>query len=140
MENEVIPIAIKTLKEDANSQFKIDFKHEAELMADLQHPNIVALLGVCFDSHPMCLLFEFMSQGDLHRVLLNHSPMTAFMPISSTNSNYSNNYQNQNSNSTNSVSNFSNSINILELNDFLHISTQIAAGNFLLLIIILLIL
>lgn len=64
----VIPIAIKTLKEDANNRFKIDFRREAELMADLQHPNIVALLGVCFDANPMCLLFEFMNDGDLHDI------------------------------------------------------------------------
>ena len=124
----VIPIAIKTLKEDAN-RFKIDFKREAELLADLQHPHVIALLGVCFDSntHPMCMLFEYMSNGDLHRFLLNHSPMTnTLMPISST-GNYS--YPNQNSNSTtNSVSNFSNSTYILELNDFLHIATQVASG------------
>lgn len=54
----VIPIAIKTLKENANSRFKLDFKREAELMADLQHPNIVSLLGVCFDPQVMCMIFE----------------------------------------------------------------------------------
>ena len=54
----VIPIAIKTLKENANSRFKLDFKREAELMADLQHPNIVSLLGVCFDQQVMCMIFE----------------------------------------------------------------------------------
>lgn len=123
----VIPIAIKTLKEDANNSFKLDFRHEAELMADLQHPNIVALLGVCLEGQPMCMLFEFMSNGDLHRFLLNHSPLTnTFMPTSSTSCNYS--YPNQNSNSTNSITNYSNSVNILELNDLLHIATQIAAG------------
>ena len=130
-DHQKIPIAIKTLKEDANNRFKIDFRREAELMCDLQHPNIVALIGVCFESHPMCLLFEYMSNGDLHRYLLNHGPMTnTFMPISST-SNYTY-LPNQNSNSTttnsNSMSNFSNSIEILELNDFLHLATQIAAG------------
>ena len=122
----VIPIAIKTLKENANSRFKLDFKREAELMADLQHPNIVSLLGVCFDPQVMAMLFEFMPNGDLHRFLLSHSPMTTtFMPITST-SNYS--YPNQSSNST-SISNFSAAINILGLNDLLFLATQIAAGK-----------
>lgn len=49
-----------------------------------------------------------------------------FMPISST-SNYS--YPNQGSSSnSNSVSNFSSSTSVLELNDFLHIATQVASG------------
>ena len=123
----VIPIAIKTLKENANSRFKLDFRREAELMADLQHPNIVSLLGVCFDQQVMAMIFEFMPNGDLHRFLLNHSPMTnTFMPTTST-SNYS--YPNQSSNST-SISNFSAEINILGLNDLLFLATQIAAGNF----------
>lgn len=69
--------------------------------------------------------FQYMSNGDLHRFLLNHSPMTnTFMPISST-GNYS--YPNQSSNST-SISNFSAAINILSLNDLLFLATQIAAG------------
>lgn len=74
--NSVVPVAIKTLKEDANSKTKIDFKREAELMTDLQHPNIVCLIGVCFREEPMCMLFEFMSEGDLHEYLLSHSPRT----------------------------------------------------------------
>lgn len=72
--NDTVPIAIKTLKEDANMKTRQDFQREADLMADLIHPNIVCLLGVCFKEEPMCMMFEFMSEGDLHEYLITHSP------------------------------------------------------------------
>ncbi|KAI1280319.1 Tyrosine-protein kinase transmembrane receptor Ror [Halotydeus destructor] len=99
----ILPIAIKTLKEDATSKTKGDFQREADLMADLQHPNIVCLLGVCFREDPMSMLFEFMSEGDLHEYLQGHSPRTDIAPTMMNRK-------------------------ILDIQDFLHISTQIAAG------------
>jgi len=38
------------------------------------HPNIVKLLGVCAIGRPMCLLFEYMSKGDLSAYLRSCSP------------------------------------------------------------------
>lgn len=72
----VVPVAVKTLKEDANQKTKQDYIREAELMAELQHPNIVCLIGVCFKEEPMSMLFEYMSEGDLHEYLITHSPRT----------------------------------------------------------------
>lgn len=99
----VVPIAIKTLKENATSKTQQDFKREAELMTDLQHPNIVCLLGVCIRDEPMSMLFEYMSKGDLHEFLISHSPRS-------------------------DVGHNDDSHSVLEISDFLHISTQIAAG------------
>lgn len=104
--NAIVPVAIKTLKEDATLKTKQDFQREAELMTDLQHPNIVCLLGVCFrEEPPMCMLFEFMSEGDLHEFLLSHSPRTD-VPVSS-----------------NGL--LPGGKRVLDINDFLHIATQI---------------
>ena len=72
--NVIIPVAIKTLKENANFKTRNDFQKEALLMSKLQHPNIVCLFGVCFKEEPMSMLFEFMAEGDLHKYLINHSP------------------------------------------------------------------
>lgn len=105
----VIPIAIKTLKEDATNRTRSDFQREADLMTDLQHPNIVCLLGVCFRDEPLSMLFEFMSEGDLHEFLISQSPRSD-IPVSH--------------NSSHGV----HGKKSLDLNDFLHISTQIAAG------------
>ena len=67
-------VAVKTLKENAASKIKQDFRREVEVMTDLKHPNIVCLLGVCMKDEPMCMLFEYMLHGDLHEYLLMHSP------------------------------------------------------------------
>ncbi|XP_025110820.1 muscle, skeletal receptor tyrosine protein kinase-like isoform X1 [Pomacea canaliculata] len=62
-------IAVKMLKEDASEDLQADFEREASLMVEFDHPNIVRLLGVCAVGKPMCLLFEFMSKGDLNEFL-----------------------------------------------------------------------
>ncbi|CAL4076166.1 unnamed protein product, partial [Meganyctiphanes norvegica] len=69
-----VMVAIKTLKENATEKTRQDFHREVELMTDLRHPNIVCLIGVVMKEEPMCLLFEHMSQGDLHEFLTSHSP------------------------------------------------------------------
>ncbi|XP_012940145.1 muscle, skeletal receptor tyrosine-protein kinase [Aplysia californica] len=67
-------IAIKMLKEDASETVQSDFEREASLMVEFDHPNIVRLLGVCTVGKPMCLLFEYMSKGDLNEFLRLCSP------------------------------------------------------------------
>ncbi|XP_054162008.1 inactive tyrosine-protein kinase transmembrane receptor ROR1-like isoform X2 [Oppia nitens] len=100
----IVPIAIKTLKENATPKTQLDFKREAEVMADLHHPNIVCLLGVSLREDPMSMLFEYMSKGDLHEYLICHSPRSDIT------NRKDDNHQ------------------LLEIQDFLHIATQIAAG------------
>ncbi|XP_077549499.1 tyrosine-protein kinase transmembrane receptor Ror-like [Haemaphysalis longicornis] len=95
-----VPVAIKTLKENAAMKTQQDFQREAELMSDLQHRNIVCLLGVCTKEEPLCMLFEFMPHGDLHEFLVTHSPRCEAATASQ----------------------------VLDLADFLHISRQVAAG------------
>lgn len=67
-------VAVKMLKEDASSELQIDFEREACLLSEFNHPNIVRLLGVCAVGRPMCLLFEYMSRGDLNGFLRSCSP------------------------------------------------------------------
>ncbi|XP_070382527.1 tyrosine-protein kinase transmembrane receptor Ror-like isoform X2 [Dermacentor albipictus] len=93
-----VPVAIKTLKENAAMKTQQDFQREAELMSDLQHRNIVCLLGVCTKEEPLCMLFEYMPHGDLHEFLVAHSPRCE------------------------------GAAQVLDLADFLHISRQVAAG------------
>ena len=57
-----VPVAIKTLKENATAKTRQDFHREVDLMTDLRHPNIVCLLGVVMKEEPMCMIFEHMSQ------------------------------------------------------------------------------
>lgn len=67
-------VAVKMLKEEASDDLIRDFEKEAGLLAEFDHPNIVKLLGVCAIGKPMCLLFEFMSKGDLNAYLRACSP------------------------------------------------------------------
>ncbi|XP_064116990.1 tyrosine-protein kinase transmembrane receptor Ror-like isoform X1 [Macrobrachium nipponense] len=99
-------VAIKTLKENATAKTRQDFHREVELMTDLRHPNIVCLLGVVMKEEPMCMLFEHMSQGDLHEFLISHSPRS----------------------DVSACSDDGMSQVVLEQPDMLVIATQIAAG------------
>ncbi|XP_068201000.1 inactive tyrosine-protein kinase transmembrane receptor ROR1-like isoform X2 [Palaemon carinicauda] len=99
-------VAIKTLKENATAKTRQDFHREVELMTDLRHPNIVCLLGVVMKDEPMCMLFEHMSQGDLHEFLISHSPRS----------------------DVSACSDDGMSQVVLEQPDMLVIATQIAAG------------
>ena len=103
----VVPIAIKTLKENSSPKTKTDFRREADLMAELQHPNIVCLLGVCFQEEPMCMLFEYMRKGDLHEYLVTHGPNGSVLASSES---------------------MVDPGEVLDIADCLHIATQIAAG------------
>ncbi|TKR60741.1 hypothetical protein L596_027940 [Steinernema carpocapsae] len=60
-----VRVAIKTLKSGHSQDDKIKFLKEAILMNNFDHPNIVRLLGVAFDSDPNFLIIELMEGGDL---------------------------------------------------------------------------
>uniref|UniRef100_A0A3B5LA18 receptor protein-tyrosine kinase n=1 Tax=Xiphophorus couchianus TaxID=32473 RepID=A0A3B5LA18_9TELE len=75
-------VAVKMLKEEASADMQNDFQREAALMAEFDHSNIVRLLGVCAVGKPMCLLFEYMAQGDLNEFLRRRSPTQSVRTIS----------------------------------------------------------
>ena len=72
-------VAVKMLKEDASESIQTDFEREASLMVEFEHENIVRLLGVCTVGRPLCLLFEYMSHGDLNDYLQLCSPDRCLM-------------------------------------------------------------
>ncbi|XP_057697050.1 inactive tyrosine-protein kinase transmembrane receptor ROR1 isoform X2 [Corythoichthys intestinalis] len=67
-------VAIKTLKDASSVQQWSEFQKEVAVLTELQHPNVVCLLGVVTQEQPVCLLFEFLPQGDLHEFLIMRSP------------------------------------------------------------------
>ncbi|KAM6962981.1 inactive tyrosine-protein kinase transmembrane receptor ROR1 isoform 2-T2 [Aplochiton taeniatus] len=67
-------VAIKTLKDFSSPQQWGDFQQEASSLAELHHPNVVCLLGVVTQEQPVCMLFDFLAQGDLHEFLIMRSP------------------------------------------------------------------
>lgn len=100
-------VAIKTLKDCNNPQQWAEFQQEASLMAELHHPNIVCLLGVVTQEQPVCMLFEYMNQGDLHEFLIMRSPHSDVGCSSDEDGTVKSS---------------------LDHGDFLHIAVQIAAG------------
>ncbi|KAL1517887.1 hypothetical protein ABEB36_001592 [Hypothenemus hampei] len=59
-----IPVAIKILRDDANSNSSREFLSEAYIMASVDHPNLLKLLGVCMTSQLM-LITQLMPLGCL---------------------------------------------------------------------------
>ncbi|KAM4604954.1 discoidin domain-containing receptor 2 [Polymixia lowei] len=64
-------VAVKTLREDANKNARNDFLKEIRIMSRLTDPNIVRLLAVCVDTDPLCMITEYMENGDLNQFLCN---------------------------------------------------------------------
>lgn len=75
-------LCAQTLKE-ASENARKDFHREAELLTNLQHEHIVTFYGVCVESDPLIMVFEYMKHGDLNK-FLRHGSLSCFTTISST--------------------------------------------------------
>ncbi|XP_057317296.1 discoidin domain-containing receptor 2-like isoform X2 [Hydractinia symbiolongicarpus] len=65
-------VAVKLLKsEDKN--IESEFMKEVDVMARLQHENVVRLLGVCKEP-PVLMVVEYMENGDLNQFLRDRKP------------------------------------------------------------------
>lgn len=100
------PVTIKTVRERGEATLCEEFRQEATLRFQLQHQNLVCLLGVVTKEQPLSMVFASSSLGDLHEYLVMRSP-------------------NSDIGSSDDDKTFKSS---LEQADFLHIITQVAAG------------
>ncbi|XP_017580684.1 discoidin domain-containing receptor 2 [Pygocentrus nattereri] len=62
-------VAVKQLRADATSNARNDFLKEIKIMSRLNDPNIIRLLCVCVHSDPLCMVTEYMENGDLNMFL-----------------------------------------------------------------------
>lgn len=99
-------VTIKTLRDRGEVTLCEEFRQEATLRSQLQHPNLVCLLGVVTKEAPMSMVFASSSMGDLHEFLVMRSP-------------------NSDIGSSDDDKTFKSA---LEQADFLHIISQVAAG------------
>uniref|UniRef100_A0A8C0GP21 Epithelial discoidin domain-containing receptor 1 n=1 Tax=Chelonoidis abingdonii TaxID=106734 RepID=A0A8C0GP21_CHEAB len=65
-------VAVKILRSDATKNARNDFLKEVKIMSRLKDPNIVRLLGVCVRDDPLCMITEYMENGDLNQFLSSH--------------------------------------------------------------------
>ena len=47
-----------------------EFISESVIMLDFDHPNVLKLLGVCFDTEPL-IIIPYMANGDLKNFLIS---------------------------------------------------------------------
>lgn len=45
---------------------------EIRIISRLRDPNIIRLLAVCVESDPLCMITEYMENGDLNQFLSRH--------------------------------------------------------------------
>ncbi|XP_069491456.1 epithelial discoidin domain-containing receptor 1 isoform X2 [Ambystoma mexicanum] len=65
-------VAVKILRSDATKNARNDFLKEVKIMSRLKDPNIIRLLGVCVQEDPLCMITEYMENGDLNQFLSSH--------------------------------------------------------------------
>uniref|UniRef100_H2VCH9 Discoidin domain-containing receptor 2 n=1 Tax=Takifugu rubripes TaxID=31033 RepID=H2VCH9_TAKRU len=73
-EDQLVLVAVKMLRSDANKNARSDFLKEIKIMSRLKDPNIIRLLAVCICSDPLCMITEYMENGDLNQFLSRHEP------------------------------------------------------------------
>ncbi|XP_075714236.1 tyrosine-protein kinase Fes/Fps [Rhinoderma darwinii] len=67
------PIAVKTCRETLPPDLKDRFLSEARILKQYNHPNIVKLIGVCTQKHPIYIVMELVQGGDFLTFLRNDS-------------------------------------------------------------------
>ena len=55
-----IPVAIKTLKDEANNNTKVSFIREAAILAQFNHPNVLSFIGVVTKTAPYMMITELL--------------------------------------------------------------------------------
>lgn len=69
-----VEIAIKRLKNDVPPAAVENFKRETSILANLQDINILCLIGVSAGDEPRFMVFEYPSDVDLYRFLVDNAP------------------------------------------------------------------
>ncbi|GLU19671.1 hypothetical protein SLE2022_359070 [Rubroshorea leprosula] len=72
-------VAIKKLNPESMQGFE-EWQSEVNFLGSLSHPNLVKLLGYCWEEKELLLVYEFMARGSLENHLFRRNP--AIEPLS----------------------------------------------------------
>uniref|UniRef100_A0A8C5R6C8 receptor protein-tyrosine kinase n=1 Tax=Leptobrachium leishanense TaxID=445787 RepID=A0A8C5R6C8_9ANUR len=95
-------VAVKMLRPNVTKTARNDFLKEIKIISRLKHPNIIRLLGVCVRDDPLCMITEYMENGDLNQFLSQREIRSQFTTA--------------------------NNIPSVRVQNLLYMSTQIASG------------
>lgn len=62
-------VAVKVLKDVKSNTDRNEFIHEAEVMLETDHPNLVNMLGVAVQQRPWLMALDLCAYGDLQKLL-----------------------------------------------------------------------
>ncbi|XP_034988068.1 tyrosine-protein kinase Fes/Fps [Zootoca vivipara] len=65
------PVAVKSCRETLPPELKARFLQEARILKQYNHQNIVRLIGVCTQKHPIYIVMELVQGGDFLSFLRN---------------------------------------------------------------------
>jgi len=68
-----IDVVVKKIHTGLTANAREDFQKEASMMAQLNHPNIVRLYGVCMEKGQCGMVMEYMPEGSLDKALYDMS-------------------------------------------------------------------
>ncbi|GAV83046.1 Pkinase domain-containing protein [Cephalotus follicularis] len=67
-------VAIKKLNEESMQGFQ-EWQSEVNFLGRLSHPNLVRLLGYCWEGTELLLVYEFLQKGSLENHLFRRTPL-----------------------------------------------------------------
>ena len=70
-----IDVAVKCLMHPDDESSTEDFLKEVVMMYQLDHPNVIKLLGICTEYENYMIVSEFMAHGNLRDFLMNREPI-----------------------------------------------------------------